>query len=82
MTVILAADSVRVEFGSLVAVDDLSFELSGGQVLGLVGPGGSGCRPERNRWRPLSLPEMLSDTQKMPPIVISRFATQYGMYPF
>ena len=42
MTVILAADSVRVEFGSLVAVDNVSFELSGGQLLGLVGPNGAG----------------------------------------
>jgi len=42
MTVILAADSVRVEFGSLVAIDEVSFELSGGQLLGLVGPNGAG----------------------------------------
>ena len=42
MTVILAADSVRVEFGPLVAVDNVSFELSGGQLLGLVGPNGAG----------------------------------------
>jgi len=42
MTTILAAHSVRVEFGSLVAVRDVSFELEGGQLLGLVGPNGAG----------------------------------------
>ena len=42
MTVLLAADRVRVEFGPLVAVRDVSFELSGGQLLGLVGPNGAG----------------------------------------
>jgi ABC-2 type transport system ATP-binding protein len=42
MTVLLAANSVRVEFGPLVAVRNVSFELSGGQLLGLVGPNGAG----------------------------------------
>lgn len=42
MTVLLEAQDVRVEFGSLVAVRDVSFELSGGQLLGLVGPNGAG----------------------------------------
>ena len=42
MTVLLAAKSVRVEFGPLVAVRNVSFELSGGQLLGLVGPNGAG----------------------------------------
>ncbi len=42
MTVLLTADSVRVEFGPLVAVRDVSFEVSGGQLVGLVGPNGAG----------------------------------------
>jgi ABC-2 type transport system ATP-binding protein len=42
MTVLLTAKGVHVEFGSLVAVRDVSFELSGGQLLGLVGPNGAG----------------------------------------
>ncbi len=42
MTVLLTADNIRVEFGTLVAVRDVSFELSGGQLLGLVGPNGAG----------------------------------------
>lgn len=42
MSVLLRATDVRVEFGPLVAVRDVSFELSGGQLLGLVGPNGAG----------------------------------------
>jgi ABC-2 type transport system ATP-binding protein len=42
MSVILEADRIRVEFGALVAVRDVSFQLSGGQLLGLVGPNGAG----------------------------------------
>ncbi|UCF34907.1 MAG: ABC transporter ATP-binding protein [Phycisphaerales bacterium] len=42
MSVILEADQIRVEFGPLVAVRDVSFQLSGGQLLGLVGPNGAG----------------------------------------
>jgi ABC-2 type transport system ATP-binding protein len=42
MTVLLTADNIRVEFGALVAVRDVSFELSGGQLVGLVGPNGAG----------------------------------------
>lgn len=42
MSIILSADHVRVEFESLVAVSDISLELAGGQLLGLVGPNGAG----------------------------------------
>lgn len=42
MTVLLQAERVRVEFGALVAVNEVSFELAGGQLLGLVGPNGAG----------------------------------------
>ncbi len=42
MTIILESKDVRVEFGSLVAVRDLSFQLAGGELLGLVGPNGAG----------------------------------------
>ena len=42
MSAIVEADNVRVEFGPLVAVRDISLELLGGQLLGLVGPNGAG----------------------------------------
>ncbi len=42
MTVLLTCQDVRVEFGELVALRDVTFELSGGQLLGLVGPNGAG----------------------------------------
>ncbi len=42
MTVLLEARSVRVEFDALVAVRDISFQLAGGELLGLVGPNGAG----------------------------------------
>jgi branched-chain amino acid transport system ATP-binding protein len=42
MGVVLSADSLRVEFGGLVAVADVSFELREGEILGLIGPNGAG----------------------------------------
>lgn len=42
MNNLIRAESIRVEFGSLVALRDVSFELQGGQLLGLVGPNGAG----------------------------------------
>lgn len=39
---LLQVEHVRVEFGELVAVRDLSFALRGGDLLGLVGPNGAG----------------------------------------
>ena len=42
MQTLLEAENIRVEFKGLVAVDDVSFSLAGGQLLGLVGPNGAG----------------------------------------
>lgn len=42
MDALLTVNEIRVEFGPLVAVRDVSFELTGGQLLGLVGPNGAG----------------------------------------
>ncbi len=39
---VIDVDRLRKVYGSLVAVDDLSFTVPGGEVLGLVGPNGAG----------------------------------------
>ncbi|GAB3310652.1 ABC transporter ATP-binding protein [Haloplanus rallus] len=39
---ILEIESIRKEYGSLVAVDDVSFDVERGQILGLIGPNGAG----------------------------------------
>lgn len=40
--VVLRGDGLRKAYGGLVAVDDVSFQLSRGEILGLVGPNGAG----------------------------------------
>lgn len=39
---LLATERVRVEFGKLVAVRDVSITLQGGDLVGLIGPNGAG----------------------------------------
>ena len=41
-TVVLEVDSIRKEFGGLVAVNDISFRLKAGEIMGLIGPNGAG----------------------------------------
>src|SRR5690625_1023063 len=41
-TVVLQLEHLRKEFGGLVAVNDLSFNLKAGEIVGLIGPNGAG----------------------------------------
>ncbi|NYT65236.1 branched-chain amino acid ABC transporter ATP-binding protein/permease [Alcaligenaceae bacterium] len=41
-TVVLNVDSIRKEFGGLVAVNDISFTVKAGEIVGLIGPNGAG----------------------------------------
>ena len=39
---LLMVDDVRVEFGGIVALADLSFTIDEGQICALIGPNGAG----------------------------------------
>jgi branched-chain amino acid transport system permease protein len=39
---LLDVQAVRKEFGGLVAVNDISFQIRGGDIVGLIGPNGAG----------------------------------------
>ena len=39
---LLAVDKARMQFGGLVAVNDVSFALRAGEIVGLIGPNGAG----------------------------------------
>ncbi len=41
-SVLLKVDRLRKQFGGLVAVNDVSFELRAGEIMGLIGPNGAG----------------------------------------
>src|SRR5690606_4002401 len=41
-TCILKADKVSKRFGGLVAVNEVSFDINAGEILGLIGPNGAG----------------------------------------
>jgi branched-chain amino acid transport system ATP-binding protein len=42
MTTLLQVENVTVRFGGLVAVNDVSFSLNPGEIVGLIGPNGAG----------------------------------------
>jgi ABC-type branched-subunit amino acid transport system ATPase component/ABC-type branched-subunit amino acid transport system permease subunit len=39
---VLEVDAIRKQFGGLVAVNDISFKVSAGEIVGLIGPNGAG----------------------------------------
>ena len=39
---VLKVDKIRKQFGGLTAVNDISFDLHAGQIVGLIGPNGAG----------------------------------------
>jgi branched-chain amino acid transport system ATP-binding protein len=39
---LLALDHARLRFGGIVALDDVSFEVAAGSIVGLIGPNGAG----------------------------------------
>jgi len=41
-TLLLEAQTVRKEFGGLVAVNDVDFAIPEGRIVGLIGPNGAG----------------------------------------
>ena len=41
-SLLLSVDKARMQFGGLVAVNDVSFKLSAGEIVGLIGPNGAG----------------------------------------
>ncbi|MCQ9616908.1 branched-chain amino acid ABC transporter ATP-binding protein/permease [Paenalcaligenes niemegkensis] len=41
-TLVLDVKDARKEFGGLVAVNDISFQLKAGEIMGLIGPNGAG----------------------------------------
>jgi ABC-type branched-subunit amino acid transport system ATPase component len=42
MNAVLEAVAVRKAFGGLVAVDDMGFSVAPSEIVGLIGPNGSG----------------------------------------
>jgi len=39
---ILSVRNISMHFGGIVALDDVSFDMAGGQIVGLIGPNGAG----------------------------------------
>ena len=57
MTVGLHVEKVSVSFGGNKAVDDVSFELDSGQIMGIIGPNGAGKSTTLNAIAGLVVPD-------------------------
>jgi branched-chain amino acid transport system permease protein len=42
VSLVLKVEKIRKQFGGLVAVNDISFQIDAGQIVGLIGPNGAG----------------------------------------
>ena len=42
MTAVMKVENLRMEFGGLIAVKEISFEVNEGEFIGLIGPNGCG----------------------------------------
>ena len=42
MNTVISVENLRKTYGQTVAVDDISFEVSEGEIFGLLGPNGAG----------------------------------------
>ena len=42
MTPVIRVEGIRKAYGSQLAVDDVSFEVTAGEIFGLIGPNGAG----------------------------------------
>lgn len=78
MQTVLKADNVKVQFGGLIAVNDVSLSLEKGKILGLIGPNGAGKSTLFNAitgFAPVrsgTVTFMGKDVTKLPPYVRTR----------
>src|SRR5690606_40983352 len=82
MQTVLRADNIKVQFGGLVAVNDVSLALNQGQILGLIGPNGAGKSTLFNAitgFAPIAAGRvtfMEHDVTRLPPYVRTRLRSE------